>query len=163
MVNFLLLSISIFSFLPKTRAQNGSEIIQYYFGSKVDTIINLALDSGIIKLEPDESLLMLCSNNDTAVYINLYKYCNSCPIYDSTGNLIYWRGYLAKHTNRFFLLNNRKIPVLFELDEFFSAIELDRSKSRITTVYRLFGEFEPQVNITIGFRWGRFYKASYIR
>lgn len=160
-INILLLLVFTFSFLPKTRAQNDPEIIQYYFGPKVDTIINSVFDDGILRLESDESFLMDCRNSDTAVFIDLYKYCNSCPVYDSTGDIIYWRGYLAKHTNRFFLLNNHKIPIIFGLDQYFGAIDLDRSKSRITLVCGLFGEFEPYVNITIGLRWGTFYEASY--
>ena len=64
------------------KAQNNSCFIQYSFGSKVDTIINIAIDRDIIKLGTDESYLISCSNDDTVVNIYLLKYCSVCQVFE---------------------------------------------------------------------------------
>ena len=93
------------------RAQDNSSFIQYSFGSKVDTIINIAIDRDIIKLGADESYLISCSNDDTVVNVYLLKYCSSCPVFDSIGDIAYWRGYLAKYTSRFYIFKNIKSKI----------------------------------------------------
>ncbi len=146
------------------RAQDNSNIIQYYFGPTVDTIFNIAIDSSVIKLGTDESFLISCSNDDTVVYIGLYKYCSSCPVFDSTGDIDYWRGYLAMHTNRFYILKNKRIPVIFdEFDECFGALKVfDREKGGFVKAFRLLGEFEANVCIRTNWRGDKIYKVTYI-
>ncbi len=162
----VVVSFLVFLFIfSVVRAQDNSNFIQYYFGSKVDTIFNIVIDSSVIKLGTDESFLISCSNDDTVRYICLYKYCSSCPVFDSTGDIIYWRGYLAKYTNRFYILEDMKIPIIFYPFDFSYGVIKIVYKDNYPTIVKsgmMFSEFEAQVCILTNRRGDKIYKVDCI-
>ena len=146
------------------KAQNNSCFIQYSFGSKVDTIINIAIDRDIIKLGTDESYLISCSNADTVVNVYLIKYCSVCQVFDSTGDIAYWRGYLAKYTSRFYVFKNIKIPIIFsDFDSYFGVVDII-NKEKYPIIIKsgyFFDEFESDVCITTNWHGDKIYEVTY--
>jgi hypothetical protein len=148
------------------KSQEETRIIQYYFGPTVDTILRMTVDSSLIDIEESESFVLTCSKGDTTVFISLRTYCSSCNLYDSLGNINYWLGYLAKHTNRFYLLEGKKIPIIISgFDDSFGVIKMiDEKKGLFRKSFRLYGEFESQINIKTNLRGDVIYgDVKYIR
>ena len=146
------------------KAQNNSCFIQYSFGSKVDTIINIAIDRDIIKLGTGESYLISCSNDDTVVNVYLLKYCSVCQVFDSTGDIAYWRGYLAKYTSRFYVFKNIKIPIIFtDFDPYFGVVKIINEEKYPIVARRtqLLSEFESDVCITTNWEGDKIYEVTY--
>ncbi len=164
MKKYIILVLVIISTIGvKSQQEQGG--IRYYFGSKIDTIINLAVDSSLLDLEKSESYILTCSESDTVVFISLLTYCQVCEIYDSIGNINYWVGYLAKNTNRYYLLKTKKVPVIFShFDKTFGVVKMiDEEKGYVRRSIQLFSEFESQVNIEANIRGDEIYKLTCVR
>ncbi len=161
---FVISQFILLFFFSSARAQDYSNYIQYSFGSKVDTVINIAIDRDIIKLGTDESYLISCSNDDTVVNVYLLKYCSSCPVFDSIGDIAYWRGYLAKYTSRFYIFKNIKIPIIFsDFDPYFGVVKIINEEKYAIVARRtqLLSEFESDVCITTNWDGDKIYEVTY--
>lgn len=130
-------------------SQEDNRMIRYYFNPTIDTVLRIAIDSNMLNINETESYIITCSNWDTIRYISLHKYCSTCDIYDSIGDIKYWHRYLAHYSNRYYLLNEMKIPIVFsDFDLKYGVIKMINEKEGIVRKrFRLFGEFEPQINI----------------
>lgn len=162
-VIFIVLFIGL---VISSKSQDVNKMIRYYFTPTIDTVLKIAIDSNMLVIEDTESYIVTCSNWDTIHYISLHKYCSSCDIYDSIGDIKYWRGYLAKYSNRYYSFNEIKIPVIFsDYDEKYGVIKmLDSQKGTVRRSFNLLGEFEPQINIETNRRGDKIYgDVKYIR
>lgn len=146
-------------------SQEENRKIRYYFGSKIDTVLKISIDSNIIKLDDKESYVISCDEGDSVIYISLHTYCSSCDIFDSIGEINYWLGYLVHYSNRFYLINDLQIPIVFSgLDKQFGVIKmLNEEKGYFRKSIQLFPEFGSQVNIITNRKCDKIYDIEYIR
>jgi len=129
-------------------AQHNNQGIMYYFGNQIDTLLKQTYGNLVHTLEDNESFAIACSDRDTLLYVSLVFYCNNCDIYDGDGEIDYWRGFLVKNTNRYYLLENKNIPVILdELDSRYGVIKLLEGGG-VRQSARIVGEFEPRIVIT---------------
>jgi hypothetical protein len=144
-ITFMLITSSV-----SLAQEEQQQSIRYYFGKKVDSVLNQASNNMNSQLLENESLLLTCTLKDSLLYVSLQTYCNNCNIYDSIGNINYWRGFLAKKSNRFYKIKDLKLPVIFnQFDLLFGVIKMiDESKGSYRSAFQLFSESEPSIIIT---------------
>ena len=162
-ITLIVFFVAIF-FVAKSQDEN--KMIRYYFGHTIDTVLRIAIDSNMLEIEESESYVLTCSSWDTIRYISLYIYCSTCDIYDSIGDIKYWRRYLSENSNRYYLINGMKIPIIFsDFDEKYGVIKmLDEEKGSYRKSFRLFGEFESKISIETNRRGDKFFgDVKYIK
>ncbi len=161
MKQYLVLVLTLF-LLPNLPAQQSEQKIRYFFGYKIDTILHETFNDLASQLEESEALAIACGALDTMMYVDIISYCKTCEIYDDEGDIDYWRGFLAKNTNRYYLLNNQKVPILLsELDSDYGVIKMLEGGG-VRQVIQLIGEFEPRIYIVADPKGQKIYKVKYV-
>tara|TARA_B100000780_G_C21105591_1_gene446394 strand:- start:947 stop:1441 length:495 start_codon:yes stop_codon:yes gene_type:complete len=160
MKQYFVLGFTLF-LLSNSFAQQDDQKIRYFFGHKIDTILYKESSKIISQLEEKEALAIACRVHDTTLIIKLFTYCKTCEIYNQNGDIEYWNGYLALNTNRYYMLNKLKVPILFKLDASYGAVKIYENGG-VNRATRIVGEFETQIIIRASVNGRYIYSVEYI-
>ncbi|WP_126972911.1 hypothetical protein [Gynurincola endophyticus] len=105
----ILITVFLFLYTDIANAQKG-KFIKYYFPDSIEILINTHLSSKNQRSDIKNICLKLDSEDD------LYRLIIIENI-DVKSSTFYWK----KRTNRFAVINSNLIPLIFDLDEKFSA------------------------------------------
>jgi hypothetical protein len=158
-VCFVLCVIKMFS-------QKESNEIRYYFNPRIDSILTIAIDSNLLNIPKYEDSLYFIIFHETDTLIQLT--ITTCPdkkIYNDSGKIINWIGYLMKNTNRNLQISGRKIPLILESDIYFGVVSVVNESQKIfTQVAFLNIEFRKKLRIIADSRKymnNKVYKITY--
>ncbi len=165
---FLIIFVVFNVGILKVYSQNKNNGIRYYFHPKIDSILKLAIDSNALNIKSFDSLSYYIRfyEEDTTINIVLSYYCSKCHIFDEKGDIKNWITYLAKNTNRYYSISNKKIPLIFDSDLNFGVIKMiDEKNGSLTSFFSSSLEFEKRLLIVAdwrGYMNFKIYKLSLI-